>query len=297
MPDPRRQKGDKKYKLKKEKIISIPKDKNFFNPSLEKCFRFWDKFLESWFCKKIFEDKNIQCSIDLSQENYMPEPYWGWNGKGDLYSVVINYHPGKGGAPQNRNNILKIFDDSLTYKESMVKDLKKELSILQKELKFKTTEEWHLNERAKPLGKLIKINPKDTSHHLSLEFSPFHSENITDVVSFIKAYPEIVIAYILGFAAQASRQITGSLKNKVFVRVSDDNFHRYLKILGFQKISERDSFSGNKMPIYKESPQSSFICEGYGNLNSYNLSPWPNIEFIRVTGSHNHFPTEIKPIN
>lgn len=276
----------------------MPFEEINLNPTLEECFFFWNEFIAQWLKKGIFNyEGRRNFNIDLNSVEYMPEPWWGWNGEGDLYSVVLNYHPGTGDIPQNRESIINIFEGSKSYQDAMGKNLKNYLAILQKNMNYRSTDDWHLKERAIPMANLIGKNPKDSSHHLSIEFCPFHSGNIKNVVSFISDYQEIVLTYILGFAVQASIQINGRLKNKVFVRVSEDNFHRYLKILGFQKISERNSFSGNNMLIYKVSPQSSFVSEGYGNLNSYNLSPWPNIEFIRVTGSHNHFPTEIKPIN
>lgn len=273
--------------------ITFTIDKNFFNPTLEECFQFWDKFLESWFSNTFFKEETILCSLDFSKEVYMPEPYWGWNGKGDLYSVIINYHPGPGGPPQTREILADIFNNCLSYQINLERSLKEKLTKEQKGITKISTEKWHLERRAKMLASLIEYSVKDTSHHLSLEFCPLHLDSHTKVYTFVKNNPLLVLRYILGLAAVASRKITGPLNRKVFLRISEDSLNSYMKKLGFEKIRNVIEISPNKQ-TYREK-ESCFALKPVepGNLKSYVLSPWPDIEFVRVTGVRNYFPKNI----
>ena len=252
---------------------------------LNHCFQFWDDFIRKWLKGNLDSIVSIPKYTDME---HLPEPWWGWNGNGRLNSVVINYHPGPGGLPQSRKIIEELFSNEFSYREIMGNDLKKQLSDQQRRIGVrKTTDYWHLNFRAKKFEGLINEPVSDTSRHLSIEFSPFHNDNCKKVGDFVKSNPEIVKRYILGFAAIAAERCIAkdsSLHNKVFVRVSNGNFVKYLESLKL-------TFKSKGTPSFKlhtDNPNYS--------IHSYIFEEWPDTEFIVVTGSRNYFPEIEKTI-
>lgn len=91
---------------------------------------------------------------------------------------------------------------------------------------------------------------------------------------------EIVKRFILGFAAVAAEKgiMKGSpLHNKVFVRISDNNFERYIKSLNLNK--------DECIPSFKL-----LVDNQHYSVNSYTVKDWPDTEFVLVKVNRNYFP-------
>lgn len=257
----------------------MKKSDDLLKAELDSCFQFWDDFIRKWLKGNLDTIVSIPKDTDLE---HLPEPWWGWNGNESLNSVVINYHPGPGGLPQSRKMIEELFSNDFSYRELMGNGLKPQLSEQQKHIGVrKTTDEWHLNFRAKKFEGILGETVSHTSRHLSIEFSPFHNNNYRKVWGFVKSNPEIVKRYILGFATTAAErgiENDSPLHNKVFVRISNDNFIKYLNSLKLTPIAK--DLSSFKLRI--ENPKYS--------VHSYIIEEWPDTEFIVVTGNRNYFP-------
>lgn len=245
---------------------------------LDSCFQFWDDFIRKWLTGNLGTIVHLPKDTDLL---HLPEPWWGWNGNGRLNSVVVNYHPGPGGPPQSKKTIEELFTNDFSYRELMGKGIKPKLSEKQKQIGVRqTTDGWHLNFRARKFADIIGVPVNDTSHHLSIELSPFHNDDYKKVWDFIKLNPEIVKRYILGFAAIAAKKgidKDSPLHNKVFVRVCEANFEKYIEFLNLKNDEITPSFKlRNENPHY--------------SVTSYTVLEWPETEFIVVKGNRNFFP-------
>lgn len=257
----------------------MTKSDDLLKAKLDSCFQFWDDFIRKWLKGNLDTIVSIPKDTDLE---HLPEPWWGWNGNESLNSIVINYHPGPGGLPQTKKIIEELFSDKFSYRNLMGNGLKTQLSEQQKLIGVrKTTDNWHLNYRAKKFEGIFGEPVSDTSRHLSIEFSPFHNDNYRKVWGFVKSNPEIVKRYILGFAAIAAKigiNNNSPLHNKVFVRISNHNFEKYLKALKLNpKATDTPSFKLR------------FANSNY-SVHSYIIEEWPDTEFIVVTGNRNYFP-------
>lgn len=125
-------------------------------------YTYWNDFIKKWFsgCKNI--DGWTEPAGKLSS-HYIPEPWWGNDDSQPLHSIVVNFNPGKGGFPQKRENLTKVF------KSSYANDIVNNTTIQSGSKEWPNcTRNWNLKKRAIPILQHLDML------HLDSEF--FHAD-------------------------------------------------------------------------------------------------------------------------
>ena len=179
-------------------------------------YSYWNQFVQDWVNGVKLGPRGLLNSDqpgDLSRR-YIPEPWWGNDGRKPLYSVCLNLNPGQGDPHlQRRCKIL-----SSGYHQ--YSDLFNILSA---------TDRWHNNKRALPIRRALRIplsHPtKAIENHLSIELIPWHTKNATSKMGYRKYIASHIIEifnYSFSFAAVESAKIKGKLNSTVIFRFSGE---------------------------------------------------------------------------
>lgn len=208
--------------------------------TLEDYYNYWDRFVLNWYMSHkplpCWSENDINNSAQVSGDmsnKYLPEPWWGYNGSGDLSAVVLNTNPGKGGYSQKKGN-LKNFTN---YKQYVTKKVNrfyknKERKIYNKDNDYvMSTSEWLLTQRAKPLFNAFNsIRNRTVKNILGVELIPWHSESSQLVETYIDKNLNVIYHKSIRFALLASEKISvPELRYVVFARVSKNRINRILK--------------------------------------------------------------------
>ena len=259
-------------------------------------FKFYDELVSDWLSNTRY----------LS-EKYLPEPWWGWSDCGEeLKAVIINLNPGDGGILQTRRYIRFGIDSSFSYREAMAD------GSLGRHLEGAAR--WHKAKRENPILEAIAEKPTSPSfseNTLCIEAYPFHSPNFCDfrATEFYGQDPMKHFIYLWAFAAEASKMVSGKLKNLVLVRMSFDRLQRLIKgINGLKAISlnfgdekdttqsrENDS-SSVKLKAFKID-----ISEIIDSSQGDNISMKSSFERVRFLciwgkGCRNNLPNNLKDL-
>ena len=220
--------------------------------TLDKYYRYWDEFVCEWknfmsgggnivswchythlsqwlypsFCNYIDKNNSSTPTID-----YLPEPWWGNNGKHPLSAVVINLNPGKGGTSQTLLGLksLSCYGDFINDNVSNYISNKNHISLWQ-------TNNWHYINRAKPIFDAMtalgeNVKGIDSLHNfLSIELLPWHTAHWNNVGNYPINNAKSIYNYSIKFAAKASMNIKNQLLgNCVLVRCPYSKFEAIFK--------------------------------------------------------------------
>jgi hypothetical protein len=206
------------------------------------CYNYWNGFIDQW--KRLplseltnrtpavpfhpflgWDNPNLQPLMNSSSHadcslKYLPEPWWGNNGRHILNSVVINYNPGEASSPQSfvHSSGLYGYPDYSSFVNSEAKRITSH---------FPGTRTWHNGQRATRIFNTLKrlgfpLTPTDQLHnHLSIELIPWHTENTGSIGTYINHNLNMIYEHSFVFAADQSRRIANPLlNNKVILRLS-----------------------------------------------------------------------------
>ncbi len=249
---------------------------------MDKYFDFWDQFIQQWLqcspenrSSQYFEwPSTILNKIDPKDLscNYLPEPYWGWTGTGNLEIVVLNYNPGSGRPVQHIDR----FSSSIDFKyKSFVKDQIDLYIQNQRRAPFKVTCNWHFRSRRDPLATYLAMKeyaiPVGYHNYLSIELIPWHTKGINSIIGYLENNRKAIKKYSLQFAIKACQEIANPyLRNKLIIRTSWDKFQDCLGIPeGFRLKSKQ-----------KEEPAERVVYNCVTLINDYNteiLIIWGNV--------------------
>lgn len=114
-------------------------------------YKYWEEFVEQWFkgndnAIKGWSNPDMTPALcntkgDTQSSLYIPEPWWGNDGTKPLHSVVINFNPGLGGQPQERERV--------PYYNSYAKDIINYKDGSNPKKWPNNTANWHYTRRAK----------------------------------------------------------------------------------------------------------------------------------------------------
>ena len=250
-------------------------------------YLYWEDFIAQWHKWKKGESKvpigwsnpddlplyNNPKDRDESSQ-YIPEPWWGNDGRQPLHCVVVNFNPGMGGEEQKY--------DIIPYESSYTHDIVNNCNVLP------CTRCWHCSKRAKPILGIVKEeeNIKDSlglQHCLSVELIPWHTRTVTPPYwEYLKTNISQVYDYSICFAANEARRIANQKLNSVVIlKMSGENTKTLLKYLDEAKIS-----SSKVKPIQS-------VNSGNGKYMEFTLNDLSDIKFISIWGPHsrNEFPS------
>lgn len=262
--------------------------------TLDKYYRYWDEFVCEWknfmsgggniaswcrythlsqwlypsFCNYIDKNNSSTPTID-----YLPEPWWGNNGKHPLSAVVINLNPGKGGTSQHYTSLANIAYSA--HVSQKVDDFvnNKEYKVYINNKYVTSTTEWLLTQRALPIFNAfpcLKVNNK-ANNVLGVDLIPWHSEKSATVTNYIKNNYNAIYNYSIKLALKASESIQFKLLcNVVFARVKYSTID---DILTKNNVKHKTILTHN----------SCIVCEITENNRTYHL--------ISVTSFHNNMPS------
>ena len=240
-------------------------------------YTYWNDFIKKWFsgCKNI--DGWTEPAGELSPL-YIPEPWWGNDGSQPLHSIVVNFNPGKGGIPQTRKNLTKVF------KSSYANDIVNNTTIQSGSKEWPNcTRNWHLKKRAIPILQHLGIDKSliKIESHLSIELIPWHSENAVhkDYTDYLKENIQKIYEHSICFAAHEAERIENEkLKNVVLLKMSG-NFTKFLlDLLKDAKCCEYSIIEEKRLH------NAAFL--------TFTLCTFPNTCFVSIWGrnSRNNFP-------
>ena len=249
-------------------------------------YKYWEEFVAQWYkntnnaimgWSNPDEEPAPLCNTNGGEKSslYIPEPWWGNDGKQPLHSVVVNFNPGGGGDQQEREKVpyLKSYaDDIVNYKGEP--NPKKWPN---------NTADWHLVRRATPVQKILGIEPSLDSH-LSIELIPWHTKDVDKMnyEPYLKQKRNIKAVYehSICFAAHESKRIANDyLKNVVLLKMSGSFTKKLLKMMEKEGCCKAD--------IVAEG-----CVDGEGCFMEFSLNNNPGIRFISIWGknSRNNFP-------
>lgn len=268
-----------------------------FQNKQDEYYQYWESFIVQWYKWKKEECReapngwsnpddlplyNNKEAKDMSSL-YIPEPWWGNDGRQPLHCVVVNFNPGEGGEEQTWENI--------PYKSSYTDDIVNANNVLL------FTKCWHWSKRAKPILKIVKEKEEENikewlglQHCLSVELIPWHTKTVTPSYwDYLKANISKVYEHSICFAANEARRIDNQMLNSVVIlKMSGQNTKTLLKYLDEAKIS-----SSKVKPIQS-------VNSGKGKYMEFTINDLPDIRFISIWGarSRNNFPSneEMKEI-
>lgn len=255
---------------------------------------YWDNFVNDWRNNAPFHNLihinnwtmpnqiPLMNSIIVNDYSsfYLPEPWWGNDGKQILNSVVINYNPGGGGLSQHYQNCGTLYGYS-KYSHFVNSEATGTTNH------FRETNKWHKARRSKrvfnTLSRIgIDLNGFDYLHnHLSIELIPWHTKNTRVINTYIKQNLQAIYDYCIVFAAnEATRIANDKLNSKVILRISGDNTIALLKNFAALDVCHFETLTPiNYVPNKKA---------GYFKFAINNIS---EIEFISIWGTRNDFPS------
>jgi hypothetical protein len=259
-------------------------------------YKYWEDFVAQWYKDTdnaimgwTNPDKEPAplCNTHGGKKSslYIPEPWWGNDGKQPLHSVVINFNPGGGGEQQERESIRKRSLYGGSYADGIV-NLAGETGK-KDDVWPKNTVWWHFTLRAKPVQSVLGLEPSLKSH-LSVELIPWHTKDVKNVNYdvYLEHNIKAVYEHAICFAANESRRIVNDhLKNVVLLKTSG-GFTKHL----LQKLEEAHCCG------YK------IIAEtngGKGDYLEFSLDTWPGVRFISIWSRYaqNRFPvSQLKQI-
>jgi hypothetical protein len=193
-------------------------------------YQYWNDFVNDWLNGSFKLNANQKVIRGWRKPKYkmacfLPEPWWGNNGKDTLFSVVVNLNPGKGGPSQKHDSPqIKFYSNHVSdyiYQSLMASKLR---------LNLPKTENWHQNKRAKPMISALRIyhgpqifcqEGNEMKHHLSVELIPWHTEKASEAYAYIDENAKAIVDYSITFAAKQSLRIPKNVRThgKVFVRM------------------------------------------------------------------------------
>ena len=254
-------------------------------------YKYWEEFVAQWYNNTnnaimgwTNPDKEPAplCNTNGGEKSslYIPEPWWGNDGKQPLHSVVINFNPGEGGPQQERENI----HNRKLYNGSYADDIVNYAGETGKKGDSwpDNTAYWHYIYRARPVHNTLGLKPSLKSH-LSVELIPWHTINVnkeTHYRLYLEQNIKAVYEYSICFAAQESKRIANDyLKNVVLLKMSGD-FTRAL----LDKLKSKE--------LVDWEPIGNIIEIGNGRYMEFTLNTWPGIRFISIWGAstQNKFP-------
>lgn len=254
-------------------------------------YKYWEEFVAQWYkntnnaimgWSNPDEEPAPLCNTNGGEKSslYIPEPWWGNDGKQPLHSVVINFNPGEGGPQQERKNIhnRKLYNGS--YADDIV-NYAGETGKKGDSWPYNTAY-WHFIFRARPVHNTLGLKPSLKSH-LSVELIPWHTINVnkeTHYRLYLEQNIKAVYEYSICFAAQESKRIANDyLKNVVLLKMSGD-FTRAL----LDKLKSKE--------LVDWEPIGNIIEIGNGRYMEFTLNTWPGIRFISIWGAstQNKFP-------
>lgn len=276
------------------------------NPALNPYYEYWDKFVEEWLDYVInntlstnnqwnshiinngkyynlsqwkypgFNNSDPKNNPNDPTIQYLPEPWWGNNGKHPLHSVVINFNPGNAGNIQQLSNpssgISKIglYNDFInenakTYIAGKLSPTCQVFPYLQK------SNNWHFVKRARKMFDALKnlgtSYPNFNLHnHLSIELIPWHSKSVNSEFYKYVAHNRIAIfEHCIKFAAEAASCICNPILNGVvIVRISSDSFKKCLGgIGGFNYVQQEQVVNKTNYCVFefRDIPcKTKFVC-------------------------------------
>ncbi len=162
--------------------------------------------------------------------NYLPEPWWGNDGKSALHSVVINSNPFTGNGALQHYSVpgIPILFGSSNYQKFVANEIN--LYITPGGAPFLLpTNNWHFVRRANVIhnalvacGAIAPFPMKGYfENHLSIEMIPWHTpdSNNPQYMDYVLANLKPIYDYVFCFAAERSRNIiNGRLNKKVLIR-------------------------------------------------------------------------------
>ena len=131
-------------------------------------YKYWEEFVAQWYkntdnaikgWSNPDEEPAPLCNTKGGEKSslYIPEPWWGNDGKQPLHSVVINFNPGEGGPQQERESIRnrKLYngsyaDDIVNYSGETGKKGDRWPD---------NTAYWHFIYRARPVHNTLGLKP------------------------------------------------------------------------------------------------------------------------------------------
>ena len=190
-------------------------------------YKYWEEFVAQWYkntnnaimgWSNPDEEPAPLCNTNGGEKSslYIPEPWWGNDGKQPLHSVVINFNPGEGGPQQERENIhnRKLYNGS--YADDIV-NYAGETGKKGDSWPYNTAY-WHFIFRARPVHNTLGLKPSLKSH-LSVELIPWHTINVnkeTHYRLYLEQNIKAVYEYSICFAAQESKRIANDYLKKPF---------------------------------------------------------------------------------
>lgn len=246
-------------------------------------YKYWEKFVALWYegnIKAIEEWTNPDEAPALCNTNggkksslYIPEPWWGNDGKEPLHSVVINFNPGGGGDLQERERV--------PYHGSYADDIVNYKGEPNPQKWPNNTAGWHLNRRATPVLNLLGLEPSLGSH-LSIELIPWHTKDVDkkNYLPYLERNIKAVYKYSICFAAYKSKHIiNGNLQNVVLLKLSGSFTKKLLKMM-------------EKKGCCRAEIVAEGCVDSEGKYLEFKLEEWPDIRFISIWGknSRNNFP-------
>lgn len=210
--------------------------------TLNDYYQYWDEFVKEWFYYHIanslstykigakYENEwtfpqNIYGSNNPNIETikYMPEPWWGNDGSHLFQAVFLSLNPGGGGYEQSFDFIKNLgFDTYRRYVSNKVDTFvaNKEFKIYINNKYQKSTTEWLLIQRVKPLFNAIDLEYFTVRNILGIDLTPWHTPSFIQITKeYIEKNAKAIYDYSIKFALTASREIKGELQNVVVARV------------------------------------------------------------------------------
>lgn len=212
--------------------------------TLEDYYRYWDEFVDEWNSNKPLTDLGCQYEIKwtipqkingsdnpyVETLQYLPEPWWGNNGRDTLSAVVINLNPGQGGVSQLYTTLSDITYSK--YVHQMVDNFihNKEYKVYIDNRYVKSTTEWLLRQRALPIFKAFPtIKNNRVNNVLGIDLIPWHSVKSANVTKYIETNYSAIYNYSIKFALKASENIKFEmLRNVVIARVASHTIEEIL---------------------------------------------------------------------
>lgn len=249
-------------------------------------YKYWEEFVAQWYkgtdnaimgWTNPDKEPAPLCNTNGGKKSslYIPEPWWGNDGKQPLHSVVINFNPGGGGPQQERDNV--------PYRDSFAGDIVYKAGETGKSGDHwpDNTAWWHFSLRARPVQILLGIEPSLKSH-LSVELIPWHTKDVDNknYRPYLKHNIRAVYDYSICFAAKESQRIANKqLKNVVLLKLSGNFTKKMLKMM-------------EKAGCCKAEIVAEGCVDGEGCFMEFSLNNYTGIRFISIWGkaTQNKFP-------
>ncbi|HOX77012.1 MAG TPA: hypothetical protein PLW31_03145 [Bacteroidales bacterium] len=276
---------------------------------------YWNDFVKKWqslpaaalispapaapfhpFCG--WENPNLQplMNSDIPGDyslKYLPEPWWGNDGRHLLNSVVINYNPGAGGPGQLSPMGTML---GLNYQDFVNNEATGLTSHLPK------TNDWHRNKRSKKVFDTLERigialgGNNALCNFLSVELIPWHTTNTSDIKNYINRNLLVIYENCILFAANQSINIgNDKLRNKVLLRISGSTTRYLLKAFDSKGIRLSSESGLNYIPSgLVNTPYSRNLTSGKAGYYKFEFKDIPNVTFISIWGktSRNNFPAD-----